>query len=73
MTGTTNLKEKTAKGFLWAVMGNGAQQLVMMLIGVVMARLLSVADYGVVAMLTVFSIVGGVLQESGFTVAIGVK
>lgn len=73
MTGTTNLKEKTAKGFLWAAMGNGAQQLVMMLIGVVMARLLSVADYGVVAMLTVFSIVGGVLQESGFISAIGVK
>lgn len=67
------LKEKTAKGFFWAALGNGSQQVVMMLIGIVMARLLEVADYGAVAMLTVFSTVAAHLKESGFTSALCVK
>ena len=49
-----NLKEKTANGLWWAAMSNGAQQLVMLLIGIVLARILSVEDYGLVAMLTAF-------------------
>lgn len=67
------LKERTAKGLFWSVFGNGAQQLVTMAIGIIMARILDRGDYGLVAMLTVFSIVAGNLQESGFTSALAIK
>lgn len=73
MSDVDTLKEKTAKGFFWAALSNGAQQIVTMLIGIVMARLLSVEDYGMVAMLTVFSVIAGNLQESGLTSALCVK
>ena len=68
-----NLKESVAKGFFWAAISNGAQQVVMMLIGIVLARLLDEADYGMVAMLTVFSVIAANLQEGGFYNALAVR
>lgn len=73
MHDTQNLKQRTAKGFFWAALSNGTQQVVMMLIGIVLARRLAVSDYGMVAMLTAFSVIAGNLQESGFTSALCVK
>jgi len=73
MSETSNLKEKTAKGFLWAALSNGTQQIVTMLIGIILANILSVEDYGMVAMLTAFSVIAGNLQEGGFTSALCVK
>ena len=73
MSNISNLKENTARGFFWAALSNGTQQMVMMLIGVMMARLLSVEDYGMVAMLTAFSVIASNLQEGGFISAICVK
>ena len=67
------LKESTAKGFFWAAFSNGTQQVVTMLIGIVLARILSVSDYALVAMLSVFSLIAGNLQESGFISALCVK
>lgn len=68
-----NLKERTAKGLFWSLFGNGAQQIVVMLIGIMLGRLLSPDDYGLVGMLTIFSILASNLQESGFTAALTVK
>ena len=73
MSNISNLKESTAKGFFWAALSNGTQQVVMMLIGIVLANILSVEDYGMVAMLTAFSVIAGNLQEGGFTSALCVK
>lgn len=70
---TDNLKERTAKGLFWSLFGNGAQQVVVMLIGIMLGRLLSPGDYGLVGMLTIFSILASNLQESGFTAALTVK
>ena len=68
-----NLKNDTAKGFFWAALSNGTQQVVTMIIGIVMARILSISDYAMVAMLSVFSVLAGNLQESGFTSALCIK
>lgn len=68
-----NLKERTARGMLWSILGNGAQQVVVMLIGIALARMLDVAEYGLVAMLTVFSLLAANLQEGGFTSALAVR
>ena len=64
------LKEKTAKGLFWGALNNGTMQLLNIIIGVFLARLLSPSDYGLVGMLAVFTAVAGALQESGFTSAL---
>lgn len=65
-----NLKKKTAKGLLWGGLNNGVQQLLNLVFGIFLARLLSPADYGLVGMLSIFSLVASTLQESGFTAAL---
>lgn len=64
------LKEKTAKGLFWGALNNGTMQILNVLIGILLARLLSNADYGLIGMLAVFTAIAGALQESGFTSAI---
>lgn len=65
-----NLKEKTAKGLFWGGLSNGVQQLLNMVFGIFLARLLSQSDYGMVGMLTVFSALASTLQEGGFMSAL---
>lgn len=64
------LKEKTAKGLFWGAINNGATQLLNIVLGIFLARLLSPADYGVVGMLAIFTAIASALQESGFTAAL---
>lgn len=68
-----DLRTRTAQGFFWSLMGNGAQQFVTLIIGVCLARILAIEDYALVAMLSVFGIIAGNLQESGFTSALAVR
>lgn len=65
-----SLKEKTAKGLFWGAMNNGAMQVIGLLFGIVLGRLLNPSDYGMIAMITVFSLVANALQNSGFITAI---
>ena len=66
----SSLKEKTAKGLLWGAVNNGAQQVLVLVFGIVLARLLSPEEYGMVGLLTLFTLVGNALQESGFRAAL---
>lgn len=68
-----SLKEKTANGLLWGGINNGAQQLLNLVFGIFLARLLSPSDYGMVGMLTIFSLIATTLQESGFISALNRK
>ena len=60
------LKEKTAKGLFWGGMNNGVQQLLGLAFGIILGRLLDPSDYGMTAMLAVFSVIANELQSSGF-------
>lgn len=64
------LKEKTAKGLFWGGLSNGAQQVLNLVFGLVLARILNASDYGMVGMLAIFSAVASTIQESGFTAAL---
>lgn len=64
------LKERTAKGLMWGAINNLSSQLLMALIGIILGRLLTPADYGMVGMLAIFTAITGSLQESGFTAAL---
>lgn len=67
------LKEKTAKGLLWGGMSNGIQQLLTLVFGIILARKLSQADYGMIGMLAIFSAIAACMQEGGFISALNRK
>ncbi len=64
------LKQKAAKGFLWGALNNGAMQLLNAVFGIVLARKLSEDDYGLIGMLTIFTLIANSLQDSGFVTAL---
>ena len=64
------LKQKTAKGLFWGGLSSGIQQLLNLVFGLVLARILNAEDYGMVGMLAIFSAIAGTIQESGFTAAL---
>ena len=65
-----NLKEKTAQGLFWAFLSSGGIQLLNLVIGIFLARLLSPGEYGLVGMLAIFTLLANNIQESGFGVAL---
>ncbi len=68
--GEKTLKEKTATGLLWGAVNNIMTQLLMLLIGIILGRLLSPAEYGIIGLLAIFSAIAATLQDSGFSAAL---
>ena len=68
-----SLKTKTANGLLWGGISQGGQQLLNLIFGIFLARLLTAEDYGIVGMLTIFTLIANSLQESGFISALNRK
>ena len=66
----SNLKNATAKGFLWGGMSNAVCLLLNLFFGIFLANILGPDDYGPIGMLAIFSAVAGSLQESGFVAAL---
>lgn len=69
----TSLKEKTAKGLLWGGIASGGQQLLNLSFGIILGRLLTRSDYGMVGMLSIFTLIASSLQEGGFISALNKK
>ena len=65
-----NLKEKTAKSIAWGAVNNGTTQVLNLVFGIVLARKLSESDYGIVALITIFTALAGCLQSAGFSQAL---
>lgn len=61
----SNLSTQVRNGFAWSLIENFSLQGIRFFIGIVMARLLSPTDYGLVGMLTVFIVVSDLLVNSG--------
>ncbi len=66
----STLKEKTSDGLFWGGMNNLTQQVIGVVFGIILARLLSQSDYGMMAMIGIFSLVATTLQNSGFNTAL---
>ena len=60
-----NIKTKTAEGLFWGGLSNVLQQLLNLGFGIFLARKLSVSDYGIIGMLTIFAALSNALQEGG--------
>lgn len=65
-----NLKDKAAKGFLWSGLNNGAMQVLNAVFGIILAQQLNQEDYGLIGMLTVFTLIANSLQDSGFVISL---
>lgn len=66
----STLKEKTAKGLFWGGISNGTQQILGVVFGIFLARILNADDYGLVAMLAIFTGIANTIINSGFSVAL---
>ena len=64
------LKTKTAKGLLWGGISSGTQQIIQLIFGVIMLRLLGPNEFGIVGMLSIFTMVALNIQDSGFSIAL---
>lgn len=67
---TDHLKEKTSKGLFWGAINNGTTQVLGLLFGIFLARRLTTADYGILALISVFTLVSGSIQAAGFSQAL---
>ena len=65
-----SLKDKTVKGVVWSSMERFSVQGVQFLVMLVVARLLTPSDYGLVGMLAVFLAVAQTMIDSGFSQAL---
>lgn len=64
------LKERTVKGVGWSAMDSLLGQGVTFLVGLVLARLLSPAEYGTLGLITIFITILNSFVDSGFSTAV---
>lgn len=65
-----SLKQKTAKGVLWSAIEQFSVQIIQFVLGLIMARILSPHDYGLVGMILVFISIAQTFVDSGFSNAL---
>ncbi|PID90758.1 MAG: flippase [Bacteroidetes bacterium] len=64
------LKDRTAKGMGWSLLDNLAGAGITFLVGLVLARLLSPSEYGILAIVMIFIAVSNSIVDSGFSSAL---
>ena len=67
---SSSLKNKAVKGVAWSFVDNIANSGITFLVGLVLARLLSPAEYGIMAMIAIFIAVSNSIIDSGFSNAL---
>ena len=60
----TEMKGKVVKGLLWKILENGGAQGIQFVITIILARLLTPAEYGVVGIITIFITLANVIVQS---------
>jgi Membrane protein involved in the export of O-antigen and teichoic acid len=65
-----SLKQQTATGLKWSAIERIVNQLVNFVVAIIMARLLTPADYGLVGMVAIFIGIGQAFVDSGFSQAL---
>ena len=65
-----SLKQKTVKGVGWSFIDNISSSGITFLVGLVLARLLTPSEYGIMAIITIFIAVSNSVVDSGFSNAL---
>ncbi len=66
----TSLKSKTISGLFWSFFETGAHYFVSFVIGIILARLLSPEEFGLIGMITIFIAISQSFIDSGFSQAL---
>jgi len=64
------LKEKTTSGLIWSFIDNGAALGINFITGIILARLLSPKEFGLIGMITIFIAISNTFINSGFSQAL---
>lgn len=64
------MKQKIAKGLFWKLLENGGAQGIQFVVAILLARLLTPAEYGVVGIIMIFITIANVFVQSGFSTAL---
>ena len=65
-----SLKSKTVKGVIWSGIGQYSTYAVQFVIGIILARLLTPEQYGIIGMLGIFIAVVGIFVDCGFATSL---
>lgn len=65
-----SLKQKTVSGLMWSFIDNVSKQGLTFVIGIILARLLSPDEFGLIGMITIFIAVSTSVVDSGFSQAL---
>lgn len=65
-----NLKKKTVKGVGWSAIDNIAQYAISFIVSLVLARLLTPEDYGLIGLIAIFTAISTTIINGGFTSAL---
>ena len=65
-----SLKQKTVRGVGWSFIDNIASSGITFLVGLVLARLLTPEEYGVMAIMAIFIAISNSIIDSGFSNAL---
>jgi teichuronic acid exporter len=66
LTDSANLKSKAISGSVWSLLENFSTQIVQFVVGIILARLLEPRDYGLVAIVTIFTTISTAITDAGF-------
>ncbi len=67
---TSNLKDKAVNGLKWSLIDNVANSGITFLVGIVLARLLSPAEFGILGLITIFINLSNTIVDGGFVTAL---
>lgn len=67
---STSLKNKTVKGAGWSAIDNISQYIISFFVSLILARLLSPEDYGLIGLITIFTAISTTIINGGFTSAL---
>ena len=65
-----SLRQKTAKGIIWSSIERFSVQFIQLIIQILIARILTPEDFGIIGMLTIFLAVSQSIVDSGFSNAL---
>lgn len=65
-----SLKERTISGLFWSAIDSFANQSVQFIIGVILARLITPREFGLIGMITIFIAISQTFINSGFSTAL---
>lgn len=66
----SSLKQQTIYGFFWRFLQNAGSQVIGFIVAIILARILMPSDYGMIAMITVFTSIANVFVTTGFSSAV---